>query len=267
MASNPYTTNLEVQLDARDITGKSDGDSITTWTDSSAAGNDATQATSSRRPIYKTNIIGSNPVVRFDTGKTKSLYGSYASSWSGYTGITWFIVCQYYTYPGHNYPCPFSTAATTNGQSTNGIFIYGGETTYSPAGRLGYTSYVNPTYDKSSFSLVQGSPTIYGLTAKAGTAGIKSITPFGVSAERSVLQLTSTPQEYVVGNAYLSSAVSTLYGFIGDIALMLVYKEYMSDTNSESVMDWILDEFDLHTQAAGGGGLLRSPGMSGGMNA
>lgn len=41
-----------------------DNDSVTTWTDSSGNANNATEATNP--PIYKTNIINSKPVVRFD---------------------------------------------------------------------------------------------------------------------------------------------------------------------------------------------------------
>lgn len=43
----------------------SDGDPISTWTDSSGNGKDAT-ATLTTRPLYKTNIFGSMPAVRFD---------------------------------------------------------------------------------------------------------------------------------------------------------------------------------------------------------
>jgi hypothetical protein len=43
----------------------SDGTAVQTFTDV-AGTNDATQATSGNRPLFKTNIINGNPVVRFD---------------------------------------------------------------------------------------------------------------------------------------------------------------------------------------------------------
>ena len=52
-------------LDATSITGLADGAAISTWTDSSGKGNDAT-GTLTSRPLYKTNIVNSKPVVRFD---------------------------------------------------------------------------------------------------------------------------------------------------------------------------------------------------------
>ncbi len=42
-----------------------DGNPVSTWTDSSGNGNDAT-GSSTARPTYKTAIVGGKPVVRFD---------------------------------------------------------------------------------------------------------------------------------------------------------------------------------------------------------
>lgn len=56
---------LMLWLDAGSLS-LSNNDPVPTWADSSAEGNDAAQATSGKRPIYKTNIINSLPVVRFD---------------------------------------------------------------------------------------------------------------------------------------------------------------------------------------------------------
>jgi hypothetical protein len=52
--------------DARYITGISDGSVVSTWSDLSGNGKDATQSTNSLRPLYKTAIIGGQPTVRFD---------------------------------------------------------------------------------------------------------------------------------------------------------------------------------------------------------
>ena len=48
------------------ITGLADTAAVTTWADSSDNGRGATQATSGNRPVYRTNILASKPVVRFD---------------------------------------------------------------------------------------------------------------------------------------------------------------------------------------------------------
>lgn len=66
--SGPYgvqsASKFWVKADA--ITGKVDGDAISTWADQSGSALDATQATGTKQPIYKTGILNGNPVVRFD---------------------------------------------------------------------------------------------------------------------------------------------------------------------------------------------------------
>jgi len=56
----------QLWLDASQITGLNDGDAVATWSDESGNDNDATQSESTYRPLYKTNIVNSKPVVRFD---------------------------------------------------------------------------------------------------------------------------------------------------------------------------------------------------------
>jgi hypothetical protein len=55
-----------------DSLGLSDGTAVSTWTDSSGTGNNATQATGVNQPIFKTNIVNGKPTVRFD-GSNDSL--------------------------------------------------------------------------------------------------------------------------------------------------------------------------------------------------
>ncbi len=52
--------------DARYISGLSDGSVVSTWSDLSGNGKDATQSTNSLRPLYKTSTINGQPTVRFD---------------------------------------------------------------------------------------------------------------------------------------------------------------------------------------------------------
>lgn len=65
---NPRFLGANLFLDARYITGLSDGNSISTWPDKGPNAWDASQATTSQQPTYKTSIQGGNPVARFDGG-------------------------------------------------------------------------------------------------------------------------------------------------------------------------------------------------------
>jgi hypothetical protein len=55
-------------FDARQISGVTDGTAVGTWTDIGTGGNDASQATTSLRPIYRAGANGINggPVLEFD---------------------------------------------------------------------------------------------------------------------------------------------------------------------------------------------------------
>ena len=84
--------DLKVWLDAGTITGLSDGDAVTTWTDLSGNSNSPTQATAGKRPLYKTSIINSLPVVRGD-GSDDYLAKTFGSALSQPNTV--FIVCKW----------------------------------------------------------------------------------------------------------------------------------------------------------------------------
>lgn len=71
-------------------TGFNDDDAVATWTDRSGNGRNATQATGTKRPLYKTNIISGKPVLRFDN--TDDCLTTAAIDFSGTAGLTLFVV-------------------------------------------------------------------------------------------------------------------------------------------------------------------------------
>lgn len=62
----PVTNQLVLHLDASQLSGLSNNDSIATWTDESTSGNDLTQGTANNQPLYQTNVLNGLPAVRFD---------------------------------------------------------------------------------------------------------------------------------------------------------------------------------------------------------
>jgi hypothetical protein len=58
--------NLLAWYKADAITGLADGDAVASWVDSTGNGHTAAQSTAGKKPVYKTSIINSLPVVRFD---------------------------------------------------------------------------------------------------------------------------------------------------------------------------------------------------------
>lgn len=87
--------NLKLWLDASRITGLNDGDAVTTWSDSSGNGYNATQATPANKPTYKTIILNSKPVVRFDGSDALSCGDVLDSVFAGASAkYTVFFVAQ-----------------------------------------------------------------------------------------------------------------------------------------------------------------------------
>ena len=86
----------------------SNNDAVDTWADLSSNGRDATQAVSANRPIFKTNVQGGNPVVRFD-GSGDRLYTTTFSSPSAATAVmlaqanSWTLPGAYMSLAGHGY--------------------------------------------------------------------------------------------------------------------------------------------------------------------
>jgi hypothetical protein len=67
----PFFTPLsisgcELWLRADTISGLNDNDAVGTWSDESGNSNNFAQATAGNKPVYKTGILNSLPVVRFD---------------------------------------------------------------------------------------------------------------------------------------------------------------------------------------------------------
>lgn len=69
-------------LDAWGFGNLNDGDAISTWTDRSGRGNNAT-STSTQRPTFKTNIVNGKPIARFDGVDDRFVLPSFASLTAG----------------------------------------------------------------------------------------------------------------------------------------------------------------------------------------
>lgn len=75
----------QLYFDSRRIQGLSDGTGVQTWDDLSTNANNATQATSGNRPLYKVNIQGGNPMLLFDNSNDYLRCGSSSTIGSGST--------------------------------------------------------------------------------------------------------------------------------------------------------------------------------------
>lgn len=63
---NPSSAGAIVALDSRFISGLNDGDAVSSWNGRSGTSNNATQSNPTQCPLYRVNVQGGQPVVRFD---------------------------------------------------------------------------------------------------------------------------------------------------------------------------------------------------------
>lgn len=79
-------------LDASAITGVAADSPLDSWADSSGNGHTATQSTANRRPIYKKNVIGGRPAVRFDGTSTFLVTTPFVLFPTNASGLTLMVV-------------------------------------------------------------------------------------------------------------------------------------------------------------------------------
>lgn len=68
-------------------------DPVSSWTDLSGQGNHATQATGTKQPTYKTNVLNGRPVVRFDGVDDYLQTAAFSAPLS--QPSTMFVVCSF----------------------------------------------------------------------------------------------------------------------------------------------------------------------------
>lgn len=91
--SPPDIAGLKYWIDASQITGLANNDPVASWTDL-ASGIVVSQATASKRPLYKTAQINSLPAVQFD-GVDDYLEDTTTTILNGVNGATVFLVASF----------------------------------------------------------------------------------------------------------------------------------------------------------------------------
>jgi len=185
--------SVSLWLKADDITGLNDGDSLTTWEDSSINDLDATQSTVDKKPIYKTNMINSQPAVRFD-GVNDLLV---TPSTSAAAGVTIFSVVK---------------SADTSG----GYLLWLGGNNNSII--HGYT----------------GAIWEYYATPRTNLGNI-STSEFQIITSRVGSSLTNSIS--------LGADAGTIAPWAGDVAELLVFKFVLSDTDYNTVYNYLNDKY------------------------
>lgn len=221
-----------LDLDARDISGLSNGDPVTTWTDSSGNGNDATTVSGS--PTYQTGITpGGHPVVRFTSDVMYAQFGTaigpqatvlmlvrrHTSNWSN-AGV-WGLVDAN---PAVSSDAAHHTAMDES-QGPSGdrhwALRYDGSTTVDTTQRQTVWNVVAVVYRSTSEAEI----------AISGNLSVATVDPNDSFADSDAFTLGA-----VAWNRTTSSGAGIDVGTI-DVAAIRVFNEPLSDTDLQSEID------------------------------
>jgi len=229
-------SDLSVWLDAND-TSFSNNDAVSTWTNK-GSGNDTTQSDSSKRPIFKTNLLNGKPGVQFD-GSNDCLQ---ITSLPLNTYISVFVVAKTET---TGLPFVEHSANTNN---TDGIFIYGG--TFS-------TGQVNRGGNKNSTDVATGS-TWFGNTPTQACWIINEIPSAGtmftiwkdgtsqgpfsvVSGNNTAISNSSVTETLNIGARNNGASVLT----DGDWHELIIYNTALSTTDRQKLEGYLAHKWGL----------------------
>lgn len=237
MATIPVTSGLQLLLDARTITGLSDGDGIAAWNDSSANGNNAAQANAANRLVYKTNIYGSNPAARCDA-TNKQIGGSY-SSWTGGTGAT-ILCCVSNTPTGQGASLRTFVTAATGANDTSHYLIGLGN---------GLEIWVNAASRISLSNVNSTQPQIVGFAVDSSQIDLLINGIFRGNVAH-VFSLPSSTQNVYATGRIASGAMSGDFCKSTDFHFITAFSRRLTFTEINDVCCWMLAELGMAT--AGG---------------
>jgi hypothetical protein len=164
-------SNLVGWWPAYGITGLSDDDVIGTFPDQSGNGNDLTQATAGKKPLYKVNVKNGYPTVRFD-GADDYLQGAFGATIA--QPVTYFIALRIITAASNKY-------IMAGDDATNRVDMYSDSSTncwsvYAGGGVVSLTVVdTNWHYVIAIFNGASSSIRLDGSAIRSGNVGTNSL--------------------------------------------------------------------------------------------
>lgn len=228
---------LKLWLDASQITGLSDGETVALWSDKSGESNDAIQSTEVNKPLFKTNITNGEPVVRFD-GSNDRLDITNDASMQISTSMTFIAVVAYDNWGSSNHETIIAKGPHSNGLN----YLFGKSNDNDLKFVYNDGSFRNVT--ETTFNLTNNQ--FYILTTVVNKSDNKVY--FYVDGD-----LKSSPTDANNLNYSAASTVGAKIGangtdgeFLnGDIANGLLYDSLLSDSDRESVESYLSSKYNI----------------------
>ena len=206
-------------------TPATNGQQVEQWDDQSGNSVNATQSTSANQPIFESNVLNGQPVLRFDGDVHQWMNTSSFLNSSYKTAMTYFIV---------------DTAATT----TFGMTTSNQDTTW-------YTDHTGPPGSINFVTALTPYQIAFNSVAPATT--VSAFRYDGATESMLVNGLSIFPQS-ATGNLSLNGGLAVGdagngdgYFFTGDIAEILIYKSVLSDAQIQEVDTYLMNKYDIPT--------------------
>lgn len=243
-------SNLQLWLDASQLNLSNDT-AVSSWTDNSGNGYNATQGTLANRPTFKTNILNGRPSLLFDGTDSLSIPSSTSNfKFLHSTDSSLFIVLQpgVVSDPAVNYILISTGASTANigyslrfadsPASNNGInsFIYFGS-----SGNTVVSNAVNNVLTANTFNYfrVMSQPT-------NGTAANRSEIQVDLSTViKNNTQTNTASTSNSSSNLFIGQSDTGAFPFSGYISEIIIYNKILSSSETTSVQNYIRSKYRL----------------------
>jgi hypothetical protein len=216
-------------LDAGRLSGLNNGDAVATWMDGSGNGHEATQGTSTRRPVYVASALNGQPAVRFD-GLNDYLGNTSFTILSGQSGATAFVVRRTDTKSGNH----MAFGVVQNDVTSQ---VYDGNTyTHATMGKYGRVSYGSTAWEIAE-SVFDGS----------GVGNVQRLKMYlngsgqGLIYTGTIPAVLSSGVGYEVGRPY---GLDLAY-WDGDIAEVVVYGRALNEGERLAVQGYLGQKYAI----------------------
>jgi hypothetical protein len=241
-SAQPNTiSGLQLWLKA-DALVLNDADPVATWTDSSGNGYNATQATGAKQPLYKTAIVNSKPVVRFDgiNDVLQILGAGYLACTNNIGAVTLFVVAK----------------ATASGVGQSLVEI---STNVAATPRLKLSIIAANKWeidarrlDADSVNVLTANSTLPSawecVTARRDYTNARGhlYLQGGTNNESTGIGTTGSTSATNSADAFIGGGSTTPSApYSGDVAEIVVYNRYLTDIERMSVEKYLCDKYGL----------------------
>lgn len=214
-----------------DTIGLADGAAIGSWSDSSGNGFNIQQTDATKKPTYKTNIINSLPVVRFDG----SHFFEDNTTWTngGSANISIFAVAAYSS--GTDYARLFNNENNFLFGSQNGVYLdgYG-----NGAGWGNALATTGSSMTAGTFYILESINNSSGTSLSSYKAN--TLLENGINNP-----MTAFTDGFNIGTKHTQAGNGAFQTWIGDLAELIVYNSAVSSTNRTNIRGYLVTRYGL----------------------